>query len=90
MVEYLAIHQSNAEGSIPSIPINHTAPNIWMIHPGTTLQCRMSPYHTFRIQIVGKANYVLISPEEAITSLYLYPHTHLSHDQSQVNLKKKK
>ena len=62
-----------------------TTPRIWILHPGTALQARYTPHHTFRVQIKGSARYILMSPSCAQRNAYLYPYLHLSHGQSQVD-----
>jgi hypothetical protein len=64
--------------------LNISLPNMWILHPGSALQARYSPYHTFRVQLKGSARYILISPIHMEKHAYLFPHTHVSHGQSQV------
>lgn len=97
IVEYLAAHPNIPEAP-PAQPEkdvadrrregftlqNVTSPNIWIMHPGSAVQARFAPYHTFRVQLQGVARYVLFSPVDVEKHAYIYPHTHLSHGQSQV------
>lgn len=67
-----------------NVSLDSIAPILWMLSPNSALQCRYSEYHTFRIQLKGSATYYLMSPEY-YKYLYLYPSTHDSNYQSQVN-----
>lgn len=70
---------------IPQKSLNASIPNVWLLHPGSVMQARYSPYHTFRIHIKGVARYHLIPPIDVERCAYLYPNTHVSHGQSQVD-----
>lgn len=94
-MEYVAANPNVLEDEAPSTHVDHpseagdglnaSVPNVWIMHPGTALQARYSPYHTFRVQIKGSARYVLIPPRHVNKHAYLHPHTHVAHGQSQID-----
>jgi hypothetical protein len=61
------------------------APTLSIAHPGVVLQGRYQAHHIVRIQLIGRARYVLFPPAKH-SSLFLFPAIHSCHGQSQVTL----
>ena len=56
-----------------------------MLHPNCALQARYFDYDIIRIQIMGETKYTLFHPKN-LERLQIYPHSHPSSHQSQVNI----
>lgn len=67
-----------------NISVAQIAPQLHMLYPGAALRARYSGYHTMRCQLQGEGKYTLFPPEH-LRNMYLYPHVHLAHQQSQVS-----
>lgn len=76
IVEHLAASTNVSAGQ-------QIAPQLHLLFPGAALRARYSGYHTMRCQLQGEGRYALFPPEH-LRDLYLYPHVHLAHQQSQV------
>lgn len=61
-----------------------TAPTLTLLGPGSVLQLGYSEYHRYKIQIQGSSRIILVSPEDTVKHMYLYPSIHMSRQQSQV------
>eukprot|EP00602_Paraphysomonas_sp_CaronLab_P010672 CAMPEP_0185037506 /NCGR_PEP_ID=MMETSP1103-20130426/32017_1 /TAXON_ID=36769 /ORGANISM="Paraphysomonas bandaiensis, Strain Caron Lab Isolate" /LENGTH=397 /DNA_ID=CAMNT_0027575507 /DNA_START=251 /DNA_END=1441 /DNA_ORIENTATION=- len=62
-------------------------PMVWLSHPGVVAQTHYDPQHNFLSQLQGSKRVLLFPPSEP--NMYLYPHIHRSHRQSQLHLEKR-
>jgi hypothetical protein len=65
--------------------IRKISPVLHLLYPSCGLQTRYSEYHVSKVQIVGKAEYLLI-PAQFNRFLFPFPYGHPFRRQSQVNL----
>eukprot|EP00002_Diphylleia_rotans_P007974 TRINITY_DN17633_c0_g1_i1.p1 TRINITY_DN17633_c0_g1~~TRINITY_DN17633_c0_g1_i1.p1 ORF type:complete len:506 (+),score=88.60 TRINITY_DN17633_c0_g1_i1:43-1560(+) len=58
--------------------------NVWMGQSGVTAQAHYDSFHNFYVQITGEKRFYLVPPGNHL-NMYLYPRSHPSYRQSQVD-----